>query len=337
MKRKIALTADRPTGKLHLGHYVGSLRNRVYLQDEYEQYVMIADMQALTDNSGNPQKVRDNILEVALDYLAVGIDPEKTCISIQSQLPVLSELTMYYLNLVSVSRLERNPTIKEEIKLRKFKEEGIPAGFLTYPVSQAADITAFGANVVPVGEDQLPLIEQAREIVRRFNLMYGETLTEPEALISKVSRLPGIDGCNKMSKSLGNAIYLADSPDEIKRKVMSMFTDPNHIRVEDPGKVEGNPVFTYLDAFGSDTETIEKMKEHYMQGGFGDVKVKKYLNEVLQEYLRPIREKREKLENDIGFVTDVLVKGIEKSRAVTEKTLETVKKSIGIDYKKILF
>ncbi len=337
MGKKIALTADRPTGRLHLGHYVGSLRNRVMLQEEYEQYVMVADMQALTDNAGNPQKVRDNVLEVVLDYLAVGIDPAKTCICVQSQLPALSELMMYFLNLVSVSRLERNPTIKEEIKLRKFKEEGIPAGFLTYPVSQAADIVSFGANVVPVGDDQLPLIEQAREIVRRFNLTYGDTLVEPEAIVSKVSRLPGIDGQNKMSKSLNNAIYLADEPDEIRTKVMSMFTDPGHIRVEDPGNVDGNPVFVYLDAFDSNVDKVNELKEHYKRGGLGDVKVKKYLNEVLQEYLRPIREKRKMFADDLSQVRKIVGEGIDKSRDVTNRTLQEVKKAIGIDYKNILF
>ncbi len=338
MGSKIILTGDRPTGKLHLGHYVGSLRNRVELQDEYNQYILIADMQALTDNAGNPQKVVDNIIEVALDYLSVGIDPSKSNILIQSMIPELSELTMYYLNLVSVARLERNPTVKEELKLRKFTDCGVPAGFLTYPVSQAADITAFKATLVPVGEDQQPMLEQAREIVRKFNATYNtDVLLEPEALIPKVSRLPGVDGKAKMSKSLGNAIYLCDEEDTIKQKVMSMFTDPGHLRVEDPGKVEGNPVFMYLDAFGEDKDKINELKEHYQRGGLGDVKVKRYLNDVLQEFIRPIREKRKHLEADKAYVYEVLKKGTLNARKVAAETLSEVKQAMGIEYSKNLF
>jgi len=335
---KVILTGDRPTGKLHLGHYVGSLQNRVMLQDDYNQYILVADMQALTDNAGNPQKVRDNIIEVALDYLAAGIDPSKTNICIQSMIPELAELTMYYMNLVSVARLERNPTVKEELKLRKFGESGVPVGFLTYPISQAADITAFGASLVPVGEDQLPMLEQTREIVRKFNQTYGrEVLVEPQALVPKISRLPGIDGKAKMSKSLGNAIYLADEPDEIKKKVMSMYTDPNHLRVEDPGNVEDNPVFMYLDAFGTDKETIEEMKAHYQRGGFGDVKVKKYLNEVLQATLEPIRKRRKEFEKSKAGVYKILDEGTKNARNIAKVTLANVKAAMGIDYNKSLF
>lgn len=336
--KKVILTGDRPTGKLHLGHYVGSLQNRVNLQNDYNQYILIADMQALTDNAGNPQKVRDNIIEVALDYLAAGIDPRKTNICIQSMIPELAELTMYYMNLVSVARLERNPTVKEELKLRKFSESGVPVGFLTYPISQAADITAFGASLVPVGEDQLPMLEQTREIVRKFNQTYNrEVLVEPQALVPKISRLPGIDGKAKMSKSLGNAIYLADEPDEIKKKVMSMYTDPNHLRVEDPGNVEDNPVFMYLDAFGTDRETIEEMKAHYQRGGLGDVKVKKYLNEVLQAKLEPIRNRRKEFEKYKRDVYRVLEEGTQNARNIAGVTLEKVKAAMGIDYTKSLF
>jgi len=331
-EKKIILTGDRPTGPLHVGHYIGSLKNRVILQDEYKQYILIADMQALTDNAKTPEKVRENIKEVALDYLAVGIDPEKTNIFIQSMVPELSELTMYYLNLVSVARLERNPTVKEEIKHRQFGD-GIPTGFFVYPVSQAADITAFGAHVVPVGEDQKPMIELTREIVRRFNTTYKEVLVEPEALIPKISRLPGTDGKNKMSKSLGNAIYLKDEEDIITKKVMSMYTDPNHIRVEDPGDVENNPVFMYLDAFGTDYEMIESLKQQYAKGGLGDVKVKRYLNEVMQEFLRPIRERRKELEKDLPYVYSVLKAGTENARVKAAATLKEVKEAMGIDYK----
>lgn len=337
-EKKIILTGDRPTGRLHLGHYVGSLRNRVKLQDDYNQYILIADMQALTDNAGNPQKVRDNILEVALDYLAAGIDPRKTNICIQSMIPELSELTMYYMNLVSVSRLERNPTIKEELKLRKFGEGAVPTGFLTYPISQAADITAFGASLVPVGEDQLPMLEQTREIVRKFNQTYkSDVLVEPQALVPDISRLPGIDGKAKMSKSLGNAIYLADEPEEIRRKVMSMYTDPNHLRVEDPGNVEDNPVFMYLDAFGTDKETITEMKEHYRRGGLGDVKVKRYLNDVLQEVLEPIRTRRKEFEKYKPEVYKILQKGTANARVLAGQTLANVKGAMGINYEQSLF
>lgn len=336
--KEIILTGDRPTGKLHLGHYIGSLKNRIKLQDTYDQYVLVADMQALTDNAGNPQKVRDNILEVTLDYLACGINPDKSKILIQSMVPELSELTMYFLNLVTVARLERNPTVKEELKLRKFDEKGVPVGFFTYPISQVADITAFKAKLVPVGEDQLPMIEQAREVVRRFNFLYNkEVLIEPQALIPKVSRLPGIDGKAKMSKSLGNAIYLSDEPDVIKKKVMGMFTDPTHLRVEDPGHVEGNPVFIYLDAFCEDVNRVQELKEHYTRGGLGDVKVKKYLLEVLNEIIDPIRKKRNELEQDKEYVFNVLKDGTNKAREIASKTLEEVKEAIGIDYNKSLF
>ncbi|NYC49555.1 tryptophanyl-tRNA synthetase [Clostridium beijerinckii] len=295
MGKKVILTGDRPTGKLHIGHYIGSLKNRVVLQESglYESFIMIADQQALTDNARNPEKIRNSLTEVALDYLAVGIDPSKSNIFVQSQIPELNELTMHYLNLVTLSRLERNPTVKQEIKQKNF-ENSIPAGFLIYPVSQAADITAFKADTVPVGEDQLPMIEQTREIVRSFNSIYGEVLVEPEAVLpsSNAGRLPGTDGKAKMSKSIGNCIYLSDDADTIKKKVMSMYTDPNHIRVEDPGQVEGNTVFTYLDVFATDKNAVEEMKEHYKRGGLGDVKVKKYLNEILQAELEPIRNRR---------------------------------------------
>lgn len=338
MEKKVILTGDRPTGKLHLGHYAGSLKNRVELQNNYSQYILIADMQALTDNAGNPQKVVDNILEVALDYLSVGIDPCKSNICIQSMIPELAELTMYYLNLVSVARLKRNPTVKEELKLRQFTEDGVPAGFLTYPVSQTADITAFKATLVPVGEDQLPMLEQAREIVRKFNVTYNtDVLIEPEALVPKVSRLPGVDGKAKMSKSLGNAIYLCDDCKTIKEKIMSMFTDPGHIRVEDPGKVEGNPVFMYLDAFGRDKDKINELKEHYKRGGLGDVKVKKYLNDVIQGFIEPIRSKREQLQKDKGYVYGLLKKGTENARKIASKTLQEVKEAMGIEYNNNLF
>ena len=329
--KKIILTGDRPTGKLHLGHYIGSLKNRVKLQDEYEQYIMVADVQALTDNAENPEKVRDNIVELLLDYLAVGIDPAKTTICIQSMIPAIAELTIFYLNLVTVPRLERNPTIKAEIKLRNFGG-GIPAGFLTYPVSQAADITAFGAHFVPAGEDQAPMIEQTCEIVRKFNSLYGQTLVEPKIILSSTPRLIGTDGKSKMSKSLGNTIYLADSEDEIERKVMSMFTDPNHLRVSDPGNTKNNPVFIYLDAFGEDKEKISALKAHYEKGGLGDVTVKKYLNEVLQATLKPIRTKRELLSKDLDAVYKIAFEGTEKAKILTSNTLKAVKHSMKIDY-----
>ncbi|NMF03401.1 tryptophan--tRNA ligase [Clostridium beijerinckii] len=335
MGKKVILTGDRPTGKLHIGHYIGSLKNRVVLQESglYESFIMIADQQALTDNARNPEKIRNSLTEVALDYLAVGIDPSKSNIFVQSQIPELNELTMHYLNLVTLSRLERNPTVKQEIKQKNF-ENSIPAGFLIYPVSQAADITAFKADTVPVGEDQLPMIEQTREIVRSFNSIYGEVLVEPEAVLpsSNAGRLPGTDGKAKMSKSIGNCIYLSDDADTIKKKVMSMYTDPNHIRVEDPGQVEGNTVFTYLDVFATDKNAVEEMKEHYKRGGLGDVKVKKYLNEILQAELEPIRNRRIEFEKDIDAVYKMLKDGSNKAREVAANTLREVRGAIGIEY-----
>ncbi|WP_024615336.1 tryptophan--tRNA ligase [Clostridium sp. Ade.TY] len=336
MSKEIILTGDRPTGKLHIGHYVGSLTNRVQLQEcgKYDTYIMIADQQALTDNARNPEKIRNSLIEVALDYLSVGIDPKKSTIFVQSQIPELNELTMHYLNLVTVSRLERNPTVKNEIKDKNFNMS-IPAGFLIYPVSQAADITAFKATVVPVGEDQLPMIEQTREIVRTFNQTYNkEILLEPRAVLPKkgLGRLPGIDGNVKMGKSLNNAIYLSDDEDTIKKKIMSMYTDPNHIRVEDPGNVKDNPVFTYLDAFCEDKITLENMKSHYEKGGLGDVKIKKYLNEVMQEKLRPIRERRREYEKNIDYVYSILKDGSEKARGIASNTLTEVRDAIGINY-----
>ncbi len=343
---KIILTGDRPTGRLHVGHYVGSLRNRVELQNsgEFEKiFIMIADAQALTDNYDKPERVRSNILEVALDYLAAGIDPEKSNILIQSQIPELTELTFYYMNLVTVARLQRNPTVKSEIQLRNF-EQSIPVGFMCYPISQAADITAFKATTVPVGEDQEPMLEQAREIVRKFNSVYGEVLVEPQTLLSSINvcmRLPGTDGKAKMSKSLGNCIYLADEEDEIKQKIMNMFTDPGHLKVSDPGKVEGNPVFTYLDAFSKpehfaeycpDYQNLDEMKEHYMRGGLGDVKVKKFLLNVMYETLNPIRAKRHEFEKDIPYVYEVLKKGTAAAREASGATLSEVKAAMKIDY-----
>ena len=343
---KIILTGDRPTGRLHLGHYVGSLKRRVELQNsgEFDKiFIMIADAQALTDNADNPEKVRQNIIEVALDYLSCGLDPSKTNIFIQSQIPQLTELTFYYMNLVTVSRLQRNPTVKREIQLRNF-EASIPVGFFTYPISQTADITAFKATTVPVGEDQEPMLEQAREIVRKFNSIYGETLVEPDILLpdnKACLRLPGIDGKAKMSKSLGNCIYLSDTPEEVKRKVMSMYTDPDHIRVEDPGKIEGNCVFTYLDAFSSeedfkeflpDYNNLDELKDHYRSGGLGDVKVKKFLNNVLQKQLEPIRNKRHEYEKDIPGVYEILRKGTEAAYEVAQQTLNEVKASMKINY-----
>ena len=343
---KIILTGDRPTGRLHLGHYGGSLKRRVELQNsgEFDKiFIMIADAQALTDNADNPEKVRQNIIEVALDYLSCGLDPSKTNIFIQSQIPQLTELTFYYMNLVTVSRLQRNPTVKSEIQLRNF-EASIPVGFFTYPISQTADITAFKATTVPVGEDQEPMLEQAREIVRKFNSIYGETLVEPDILLpdnKACLRLPGIDGKAKMSKSLGNCIYLSDTPEEVKRKVMSMYTDPDHIRVEDPGKIEGNCVFTYLDAFSSeedfkeflpDYNNLDELKDHYRRGGLGDVKVKKFLNNVLQKQLEPIRNKRHEYEKDIPGVYEILRKGTEAAYEVAQQTLNEVKASMKINY-----
>jgi tryptophanyl-tRNA synthetase len=330
-ERKVVLTGDRPTGPLHLGHYVGSLQNRVELQHTHRQYIIIADMQALTDNADDPTKIRKGVLEVALDYLAVGIDPHVSTIFVQSMVPELAELTMYFLNLVTVARLQRNPTVKEEMKQKGFGAN-VPAGFLTYPVSQASDITAFKANLIPVGGDQLPMIEQTLEIVRRFNKIYGAVLVEPEALVSRVERLPGIDGKSKMGKSLGNAIYLSDSPASVKQKVMSMFTDPNHLRASDPGKVEGNPVFSYLDAFDPDRDALEEMKAHYIQGGLGDVKVKERLIAVLEELLVPIRVRREKFAQDPAEVFNMLRQGTQNARAVATRTMSEVRKAIGVDY-----
>ena len=343
---KIMLTGDRPTGRLHVGHYVGSLKRRVELQntgDFDEMFVMIADAQALTDNADNPEKVRQNIIEVALDYLACGLDPQKCTLFIQSQIPQLCELSFYYMNLVTVSRLQRNPTVKSEIQMRSF-EASIPVGFFTYPISQAADITAFKANVVPVGEDQLPMLEQTKEIVRKFNSVYGDTLVEPEILLPENQaclRLPGTDGKAKMSKSLGNCIYLSEEPDEIQKKVFSMFTDPTHIKVSDPGKLEGNTVFTYLDAFCRpeyfaeflpDYANLQELKDHYTRGGLGDMKVKRFLNNVLQAELEPIRNRRKEYQKDIPYVYEILKKGSEKAEAVAEKTLQEVKASMKINY-----
>ncbi|MDF2888750.1 MAG: tryptophanyl-tRNA synthetase [Lacrimispora sp.] len=343
---KIILTGDRPTGKLHIGHYVGSLRRRVELQNsgEFDEiFIMIADAQALTDNADNPEKVRQNIIEVALDYLACGLDPSKSTLFIQSQIPQLTELSFYYMNLVTVSRLQRNPTVKSEIAMRNF-ETSIPVGFFTYPISQAADITAFKANTVPVGEDQEPMIEQTREIVRKFNSVYGEVLVEPDILLpdnQACLRLPGTDGKAKMSKSLGNCIYLSDSEDEVKKKVMSMYTDPNHLLVSDPGQVEGNTVFTYLDAFCKeedfkeylpDYKNLDELKEHYQRGGLGDVKVKRFLNSVLQAVLEPIRKRRKEYEADIPYVYRILKEGSQKAEATAADTLKEVKEVMKINY-----
>lgn len=333
--KNIILTGDRPTGKLHLGHYVGSLKKRVEMQADPDNklFIMIADMQALTDNAKDPEKVSSNVLQVALDYLAVGLDPAKTTLFIQSQIPQLAELTMYYLNLVSVGRVRRNPTVKTEIEQKNFGE-GVPAGFFIYPVSQAADITAFKANLVPVGEDQKPMLEQTQEIVHSFNNTYSEVLVNPKAVLPPkgMGRLPGIDGNGKMSKSLGNGIYISDPADVLQKKVMSMFTDPNHIRVEDPGQVEGNMVFTYLDVFGQDKEHIEELKEHYRRGGLGDVKIKRYLIDVLEAEFGPIRARREELEKDPAEVMNILRKGSEDAEKVAAETLSEVKRAMGIEY-----
>ena len=343
---KIILTGDRPTGRLHVGHYVGSLSERVRLQNSglYDEiYIMIADAQALTDNAEHPEKVRQNILQVALDYLACGIDPEKSTIFIQSMVPELTELTFYYMNLVTVARVQRNPTVKSEIQMRNF-EASIPVGFFCYPISQAADITAFRATTVPVGEDQLPMLEQCKEIVHKFNTVYGETLTEPEIILPSNKaclRLPGIDGKAKMSKSLGNCIYLSDEEADVKKKVMSMFTDPNHLRVEDPGRVEGNPVFIYLDAFCKpeyfaeflpEYSDLDELKAHYQRGGLGDMKVKRFLNNVLQAELEPIRNRRKEFSKDIPAVYEMLKKGSEKAEAVAAQTLAEVKAAMKINY-----
>lgn len=329
-QRPIILTGDRPTGQLHLGHFVGSLRSRVGLQDSHHQHLLLADAQALTDNADNPDKVRRNILEVALDYLAVGIDPTKTTICVQSCLPALNELTMLYLNFVTVARLERNPTIKSEIQMRGF-ERDIPAGFLCYPVAQAADITAFKATVVPVGEDQIPMIEQTNEIVRRINRQIGQDLLpECKALLSNMARLPGFDGKAKMSKSLGNTIVLNASDKDIKKAVNAMYTDPNHLRIEDPGQVEGNIVFTYLDAFDPNKEEVEELKAHYRRGGLGDGTVKKRLESVLKELITPIRERREELAKDPDYIMDVLRQGTDKCRLITQQTLDEIKDGLGL-------
>ena len=329
MAKDIILTGDRPTGKLHIGHYIGSLKNRVEMQNtgKYDTFIMIADQQALTDNARDPEKIKNSLLEVALDYLAVGIDPTKSTIFVQSQIPALAELNLYYLNLVTVSRLERNPTVKTEIAQKNF-ERSIPAGFFTYPVSQAADITAFKANLVPVGDDQEPMLEQTREIVRSFNSIYGkEVLVEPQGVFPPKGsgRLPGLDGNAKMSKSLGNAIYLADDADTLRKKVMSMYTDPNHIHIEDPGQIEGNMVFTYLDIFDPDKQKVAELKEHYQAGGLGDVKIKRYLNEVLEAQLGPIRQRREEFAKDIPSVYTMLKEGSQKANAVAEQTLAEVR------------
>lgn len=343
---KVILTGDRPTGKLHLGHYVGSLRRRVELQNsgEYDKiFIMIADTQALTDNADNPEKIRQNILEVALDYLSCGLDPAKSTLFIQSQVPELTELTMYYMNLVTVSRLQRNPTVKSEIQMRNF-ETSIPVGFFTYPISQASDITAFRATTVPAGEDQMPMVEQTREIVHKFNSVYGETLVTPQILLPENQaclRLPGIDGKAKMSKSLGNCIYLSDSAEDVRKKVMSMYTDPEHIRVQDPGKIEGNTVFTYLDAFcrpeyfaefWPDYANLDEVKEHYQRGGLGDVKVKKFLNNVLQAELEPIRARRKEYEKDIPAVYEILKNGSAVAQAEAAQTLHDVRAAMKINY-----
>lgn len=343
---KIILTGDRPTGCLHVGHYVGSLRRRVELQEsgEYDKiFIMIADAQALTDNADTPEKVRQNIMEVALDYLSCGLDPEKSTLFIQSMVPELTELTFYYSNLVTVSRLQRNPTVKSEIKIRNF-EASIPVGFFTYPISQTADITAFKATTVPVGEDQMPMLEQCREIVHKFNAVYGEALVMPQILLpdnKACLRLPGIDGKAKMSKSLGNCIYLSDTEQEVKKKVMSMFTDPNHLRVDDPGQVEGNPVFIYLDAFSKpehfaefwpEYANLQEVKDHYTRGGLGDVKVKKFLNKVLQAELEPIRKRRKEWEKDIPAVYEILKKGSEVAQKAAAETLKDVKAAMRINY-----
>lgn len=344
MSKKIILTGDRPTGKLHLGHYVGSLKNRVALQNsgDYEVFVFAADLQALTDNARNPEKIRNSLKEVAIDYLSVGLDPKKTTIFVQSQIPELTELTFYYMNLVTLARLKRNPTIKTEIVERGFGD-AVPIGFLTYPISQAADITAFNADLVPVGEDQLPLIEQCKEIVHTFNNIYGNVLKAPEAMIPEdiCKRLPGIDGKAKMSKSLGNCIYLSDDTETVRKKVMGMYTDPNHLRVEDPGEVENNPVFTYLDAFATNEhfdkylnkyKNLDELKNHYRRGGLGDVTVKKFLFQVIEDILEPIREKRAYYENHVDEVYKMLEEGSKKARLVASETLNKVRDAIGINY-----
>ena len=331
--KKVALTGDRPSGKLHLGHYVGTLKNRVLMQDEYDLFVIAADLQALTDNYATPEKVRENVLEVCLDYLAVGIDPGKATIFIQSQIPAIFELTKLYLNLVTTARLARNPTVKEELKNKDRDEETMSAGFFVYPVSQAADITCVGADVVPVGDDQIPMIEQCNEIVDRFNHIYGPTLKRCKAIVPATGgRLVGIDGKCKMSKSLQNAIYLSDEADAIKSKVMSMYTDPNHLRVSDPGCIEGNPVFTYLDVFATDAAEVSRLKEHYQLGGLGDVALKKYLLTVLEDFIRPIRERRKVFANDPAQVWDILKQGCHKTNAIANQLWEQVRSAVKINY-----
>ena len=336
MAKEILLTGDRPTGKLHIGHYIGSIKNRVKLQNsgKYDPYIMIADTQALTDNARNPEKIRNSLIQVALDYLAVGIDPSKSTIYVQSQIPALFELTSYYMDLVPVARLERNPTVKTEIKQKDFKDS-IPVGFLNYPVSQAADITAFKATIVPVGDDQEPMLEQTREIVRTFNRVYNtDILVEPKGYFPPKGsgRLPGLDGNAKMSKSLGNCIYLSDDAKTVQKKVMSMYTDPNHIHVEDPGKVEGNTVFTYLDVFDPDKDKVAELKAEYQKGGLGDVKIKRYLNKVLEAELAPIRERREKYAQDEDAIYEMLLEGSKKANTVANETLEQVRDAIGLNY-----
>jgi tryptophanyl-tRNA synthetase len=331
MDKKRILTGDRPTGRMHLGHFVGSLKNRIKLQDSYDQFVMIADVQALTDNFENPEKVRNNVKEVLLDYLAVGIDPKKTTILIQSMIPEIAELTVFYLNLVTLERVLRNPTIKDEIKQKGFGQS-LPAGFAVYPVSQAADITIFNANLVPVGEDQLPMIEQTREIVRKFNSLYGEVFVEPEALVGEVKRLPGIDGSTKMGKSLGNAIYLSDSEEELKKKVMSMYTDPARIHPTDPGNVEGNPVFVYHDVFNPDLAEVNDLKIRYKEGKVGDIEVKEKLFVALNTFLTPVREKRKEFEGKDEVLDQILKDGTAKAREVAKETMKKVKRAMKIDY-----
>ena len=336
MAKEILLTGDRPTGKLHIGHYIGSLKNRVKLQNsgKYDPYIMIADTQALTDNARNPEKIRNSLIQVALDYLAVGLDPNKSTIYVQSQIPALFELTAYYMDLVTVARLERNPTVKTEIKQKDFKDS-MPVGFLNYPVSQAADITAFKATIIPVGDDQEPMLEQTREIVRTFNRVYNtDILVEPKGYFPPKGqgRLPGLDGNAKMSKSLGNAIYLADDAKTVQKKVMSMYTDPNHIHVEDPGKIEGNTVFTYLDVFDPDKDKVAELKEEYQKGGLGDVKIKRYLNKVIEAELAPIRERREKFAQDEDAVYEMLLEGSKKANKVANETLQQVRDAIGLNY-----
>ena len=334
MKKENLLTGDRPTGKLHIGHYIGSLKKRVEIQDQFNNFIMIADQQALTDNAKNPKKIQNSLIEVILDYLSVGIDPIKSNIFVQSQIPELSELTMHYLNLVSVSRLKRNPTVKNEMKEKNFGDS-VPTGFFIYPISQAADITAFKASIIPVGEDQIPMIEQTNEIVKTFNNTYKQNvLKRAKALLPEkgMGRLPGIDGKAKMSKSLNNAIYLSDSPDIIRQKVMSMYTDPSHIRVTDPGRVEGNTVFTYLDAFCKDKKYLTEMKEHYKAGGLGDVKVKKYLNEIIQAELEPIRNRRNQYQSNLDYIYEILKDGSNQARLIAYQTLHEVRDAMGINY-----